>query len=236
MPPKVIVHSSVSLDHAIIGYDIDIGLHYAILGEYAPDAILVGSTTARIAIEMFSDSTRSETAADRVRPEPVPDDTRPIGVFVDSRGILHGLLHFYRQMEHIRDVVVFVSEATPDSYLQYLREREYPYIRCGVDRVDIGTSILVLEDRFSIQTIISESGAELNDHLIRLGIADELSLIVAPVIAEGDGKRLLSSAGACTLDLIGSRELDSGGGCISAMLSEKNQSAPEKKENNREGL
>ena len=26
MPPKVIVHSSVSLDHAIIGYDIDIGL------------------------------------------------------------------------------------------------------------------------------------------------------------------------------------------------------------------
>ena len=79
-----------------------------------------------------------------------------------------------------------------------------------MDRVDIGTSILVLEDRFSIQTIISESGAELNDHLIRLGIADELSLIVAPVIAEGDGKRLLSSAGACTLDLIGSRELDSG--------------------------
>jgi len=86
--------------------------------------------------------------------------------------------------------------------------------------VDIGTSILVLEDRFSIQTIISESGAELNDHLIRLGIADELSLIVAPVIAEGDGKRLLSSAGACTLDLIGSRELDSGGGA-SPLCSQK---------------
>ncbi|MDG6249776.1 dihydrofolate reductase family protein [Methanocalculus sp.] len=210
MPPRVIIHSSVSLDHAIIGYDIDIGLHYAILGEYAPDAVLVGSTTAAFGIKMFMDSSQPETAADRTRPPPVPGDKRPIGVFVDSRGILHGLLHFYRQMEHIRDVVVLVSEATPDAYLQYLREREYPYLRCGKDRVDIGGALRELEDRFTIQTIVSDSGADLNDHLIRSGIADELSLIVAPVIAAGNGKRLLSSVDACTLDLIGSKEVGSG--------------------------
>lgn len=152
MPPWVIDHSSVSLDLAIIGYDIDIGLHYALLGEYAPDAVLVGSTTAAFGIKMFMDSTQPEMAADRTRPPPVPGDTRPIGVFVDSKGILHGLLHFYRQMEHIRDVVVPVSEATPDAYLQYLKEREYPLIRYGEDQVDIGGPLRELEDRFSIQT------------------------------------------------------------------------------------
>ncbi|HIJ06833.1 MAG: Bifunctional deaminase-reductase domain protein [Methanomicrobiales archaeon 53_19] len=117
MRPRVIIHSSVSLDHAIIGYDIDIGLHYGILGEYVPDALLVGSTTAAFGVKMFMDSSQPETVAGRIRPELVPDDHRPIGVFVESRGILHELLHFYRQMEHIRDVVVLVSEATPEIYL-----------------------------------------------------------------------------------------------------------------------
>ncbi|WP_243669166.1 hypothetical protein [Methanoculleus chikugoensis] len=40
-------------------------------------------------------------------------------------------------MEHTKDVVVLVSEATPEDYLDYLREREYPFIRCGKDRVDL---------------------------------------------------------------------------------------------------
>ncbi|MCQ1538843.1 5-amino-6-(5-phosphoribosylamino)uracil reductase [Methanocalculus taiwanensis] len=210
MPPKVIIHSSVSLDHAIFGYDIDIGLHYSILGEYAPDAVLVGSNTARLGVEMFSDSARPEMAADLVRPHQVCGDPRPIGVFVDSRGVLSGFLHLYRQMEHIRDVVVLVSEQTPDAYLQYLSEREYPYIRCGKDYVDIRAALKGLERHYSVQVIVSDSGADLNNHLIRSGIADEISLILAPVIAGDQGKRLFTSSGACMLDLIASRKLDLG--------------------------
>ncbi|HIJ06834.1 MAG TPA: dihydrofolate reductase family protein [Methanocalculus sp.] len=76
--------------------------------------------------------------------------------------------------------------------------------------MDIGRVLREPEDRFLIRTIVSDSGANLSDHLIRLGIADEISFIVTPVIAAGDGKRLLSSVGACTLDLIGSRDLGSG--------------------------
>jgi 2,5-diamino-6-(ribosylamino)-4(3H)-pyrimidinone 5'-phosphate reductase len=123
MPPRVIIHNTVSLDAAVIGFDIDIGLHYEMLLSYHPDAMLVGSTTAKTGIEMFLDIDEPEVPSDRHRPPQDPADPRPIGVFVDSRGVLHGLLHFYRRLEHTRDVVVLVSEATPESYLAYLRRR-----------------------------------------------------------------------------------------------------------------
>ncbi|WP_292728404.1 dihydrofolate reductase family protein [Methanoculleus sp.] len=130
------------------------------------------------------DISEPETEADRHRPEMRPHDRRPLCVIVDSRGVLKDLLHFYRNMEHTKDVVVLVSETTPEDYLDYLREREYPFIRCGRERV------------------VSDSGPDLNNILIQEGIADTISLIVHPVIA-GDGEKKLfdRAGGRVTLEL-----------------------------------
>lgn len=176
MSPRVIIHTTVSLDSATTGYDIDIGLHYEILLSFGPDALLVGSTTARTGIETFMDIDRPEGPADLQRPEVRPDDPRPIGVFVDSRGVLKDLLHFYRQMEHIKDVVVLVSDATPEDYIAYLREREYPFIRCGAERVDLRAALDELEARFGIAQVVTDSGGGLSGALIEAGIADESAL------------------------------------------------------------
>jgi len=195
MPPETIIHTTVSLDNAFTGFDIDIGLHYELALALRPDAMLVGSATARTGIEMFMDINRPEGPDDLKRPAVHADDPRPVGVFVDSRGALNGLLHFYRQMEHIKDVVVLVSEATPEGYLAYLREREYPFVVCGADRVDLRAALHALGERFGFARVVSDSGAGLNDALIREGVADEISMVVTPAIA-GDGqRRLFASVG-----------------------------------------
>lgn len=195
MYPEVVIHNSVSLDHAVTGFDIDLGLHYGALLAFKPEATLVGSATAKSGIEMFHDVTQSEEESDLHRPESRPDDRRPIGVFVDSRGVLKGLLHFYRNMEHIRDVVVLISEATPEDYLDYLREREYPFIRCGTERVDLKAALRELRERFGISRVVSDSGTDLNSVLIQEGIADAISLIVHPVVSGDREKRLFDRIG-----------------------------------------
>lgn len=195
MYPEVIIHNSVSLDHAVTGFDVDLGLHYGALLALEPEAVLAGSTTAKTGIEMFMNIKEPETEADRHRPEMLPNDRRPISVFVDSRGVLKNLLHFYRNMEHTKDVVVLVSETTPEDYLDYLREREYPFIRCGTGRVDLAAAIRELRERFGIARVVSDTGPELNDVLIREGIADAISLIVHPVIVGDRQKKLLDGVG-----------------------------------------
>jgi len=135
-------------------------------------------------------STQPEHETERHWSVARPGDRRPIGVFVDSRGALINLLHFYRNLEHIRDVIVLVSKTTPEEYLDYLREREYPFIRCGRERVDLRGALRELQERFGISRVISGSGADLNIVLIREGIADTISLIVYPVIAGDIEKKL----------------------------------------------
>ncbi|ABN56379.1 MULTISPECIES: dihydrofolate reductase family protein [Methanoculleus] len=198
MYPEVIIHNTVSLDHAVRGFEIDLGLHYGALLALEPGAVLAGSATARSGIELFTDVNETETEADRHRPEVRPDDPRPVCVIVDSKGILKDLLHFYRNMEHTKDVIVLVSEATPEDYLDYLREREYPFIRRGKDRVDLKGAIRELGERFGISRVVSDTGPDLNDVLIREGIADTISLIVHPVVVGEGEKKLFGRAGGRT--------------------------------------
>ena len=55
MPPEVIVHNTLSLDNAFFGFDIDLESHYSVLTGLKPDAILVGSDTAKTGVEIRID-------------------------------------------------------------------------------------------------------------------------------------------------------------------------------------
>ena len=160
---------------------------------------------------MFLDSVPPEEGSDLVRPEPEPDDTRPVTVIVDSRGLLHGLLHIYRRMEYTRDVIVLVSDATPEEYLDYLQERAYPFIRCGTGHVALPEALERLGKDFAIRRIVSDSGGGLNGALFSEHLAGQLSLLVVPVLAGADEKKLFSSVAApVTLSLVEAIRLDGG--------------------------
>jgi 2,5-diamino-6-(ribosylamino)-4(3H)-pyrimidinone 5'-phosphate reductase len=53
MLPKVVICNSVSVDGSIKDFDVDIALHYEVLGRLGADALLVGSNTAKTGIELF---------------------------------------------------------------------------------------------------------------------------------------------------------------------------------------
>lgn len=94
--------------------------------------------------------------------------------------MLKDRLHFFRRLEHIRDVIVLVADETPQEYLDYLAEREYPFIRCGRNRVDLRSAVRRLADEHALSCIVSDSGGALTGALLEEGIAGEISLIVSP--------------------------------------------------------
>lgn len=190
---KVIVHNTVSLDGAIIGFDVDMGLHYQVAGAFGPQAYLIGADTARRGIEMFG--APPETEQTRIPPKIDPADTRPLWVIVDSQGRCEGLLHAFRASGYCRDVAVLTSARTPKRYLGYLDERGYAHWQAGDDRVNLPQAMQVLEEQ-GIKTVLVDSGPGLVSALFAANLVTDLSLIIAPRIVGANAPRLLSTTTA----------------------------------------
>ncbi|MCW4045195.1 MAG: hypothetical protein NWE94_06735 [Candidatus Bathyarchaeota archaeon] len=119
--PKVIVHNSVSVDGSLTNFVPDMGLHYQIAGSYKADVHLIGSNTVRVGLDLYGGGVPAEERKDFEKPE--RDRSLPLWVIPDSAGTLKGLLHACRRFEYCRDIVVLVSEETPEEYIAYLREK-----------------------------------------------------------------------------------------------------------------
>lgn len=189
MAAMLVMHNQVSLDGAIAGFEANLELHYRLVAGYAPGLMLVGSVTAQTGIETFAGPVPREEDADRRRPEN-PDDATPYWVIPDSGGRLHGLLHVLRRSDYCRDVIVLASRSTPAAYLRYLEERRYDYYVAGNDRVDLTPALAAVEDRYRPTVIVTDSGGTLNSVLLRRGLVDEISLLVAPVVVGGGSPSL----------------------------------------------
>jgi 2,5-diamino-6-(ribosylamino)-4(3H)-pyrimidinone 5'-phosphate reductase len=180
MLPKVIVHNSISLDGSLTGFEPNMELHYKIAGDYEPKVHLIGSNTIEAGIELYGEGVPPEEKMDFEKPE--RDKNLPFWVIPDTRGKLKGLLHTCRRFEFCRDVVLLVSEATPEEYLKHLRERNYTYHVVGKDRVDLHESLLLLSSKYKVKKILTDTGRILSNILLQEGFVSELSLLVHPVI------------------------------------------------------
>lgn len=190
MLPKVIIHNSISIDGSTTGFDANVIVHYKILSSYQPDAMIVGSNTAKTGTEFFCDKIPPEEESDFQKPEVQSDDPRAYWLIADSRGALEGLLHVFRRSEYCKDVIVLVSEMTPERYINYLKERNYDFIRAGADRVDIRQALEIANERYGFKLIVSDSGGVLNGILLEHGLVEEISLILSPEIAGKNGTGL----------------------------------------------
>ncbi len=176
------MYNSVSVDGAIKDFELDIGLHYEIADKIKADAHLIGSETAKTGIEMFTQNIPVEEAADFSRPATKSDETKPYWVISDSKGRLKGLLHVYRRSCYCRDVIVIVSEATPESYVFYLKERDYIVITAGKDKIDFREALDKLSNYYNVKTVLTDSGGGLTSVLLSEGLVDELVLLFSPVV------------------------------------------------------
>jgi 2,5-diamino-6-(ribosylamino)-4(3H)-pyrimidinone 5'-phosphate reductase len=201
MALRLIMHNSVSLDGRTTGFAIDPGQHYAAAARFRADAMLVGSRTARAGITEFLNEVPPEQEADRHKPAVQAGDTRPLWIIPDSTGSLLGLLHVFRSAGYCRDVVLLVASSTPTEYIEYLKERDYDFLVAGTQRVDLKAALTLVEERSGVRTVLTDSGGSLTGALLDLGLMDELSLLVQPVIAGGEGLILFRDVQHAPLDM-----------------------------------
>jgi 2,5-diamino-6-(ribosylamino)-4(3H)-pyrimidinone 5'-phosphate reductase len=212
MLPKVIMFNTISLDGALKDFEVNIGLHYQIAGQYKADVHLVGSETARIGIQMFSEDVPKEEAVDLAKPEIQPGDKRPYWAVIDSRGILINLLHTFRRSGFSKDVIVFVSENTSDLYLDYLRARHYDSFVSGKSRVDLRKALQILAEQYGAKTVLIDAGTTLNSILLENGLVDEISLLISPFLVGKEPLKLFEklnlSGEKLSLELVRNETMD----------------------------
>ena len=180
MKPEIIIHNSISLDGSLTGFMPDMTLHYKIAGDYKPHAHLIGADTVIAGNEMFGESIPDELPSDYQQPQRSPD--LPWWIIVDSGGRLKGMLHTCRRFEYCRDVILLVSEKTPVDYIEHLKKRNYRFIITGKEKVDFIDTFDRLNKDFGISRILTDTGRILGNILLNLGVVNELSLLIHPLV------------------------------------------------------
>jgi len=193
MIPRVIMHNQISLDGSLLNFEMNLELHYHIVGRYNAGLHLIGSRTVKHGIELFQEEKVPEETADFLKPEIQPDDTRPLWAIVDSQGSLINQLHLLRKSGYCKDIILLVSKTTPHEYLTYLTKRHYDIIKAGKDHVDYHKALALLAERYHIQTILTDTGETLNSILLEKGLIDEISLLICPEIVGKGGLHFVRS-------------------------------------------
>ena len=81
-------------------------------------------------------------------------------------------------------VVAILSERVSDGYLEFLRGRGVSYLLAGARDVDLTLALEKIGQRFGVRTLMLEGGGRINGAMLRPGLIDEVSVLVAP-IADG---------------------------------------------------
>jgi riboflavin biosynthesis pyrimidine reductase len=84
-------------------------------------------------------------------------------------------------------LVTILSEKVSSTYLAHLQFRQISYMFAGRDQIELPTALEKLASGFQIKTLMLEGGGKINGTMLRAGLIDELSLLVAPVADGSSG-------------------------------------------------
>jgi len=148
---------------------------------YEPDGWICG----RVTMEPFAKHVRSadEVRRERAAGEPredfvAPGDHDSFAFAIDSSGRLA-----WESNDIDGDhVVAILSERVSDEYLAFLRERGVSYLLAGAREVDLAAALAKIAARFPVRTLMLEGGGRINGGMLRAGLIDEVSLLVAPIV------------------------------------------------------
>ena len=87
-------------------------------------------------------------------------------------------------------IIEVMCENVSDAYLAYLQHIGVSYLFAGKTELDLPLALEKLYTLFGIKTLLLEGGSILNGAFQRENAVDELSLVMAPVIAEAEDKPL----------------------------------------------
>lgn len=91
-------------------------------------------------------------------------------------------------------IIEVLSEAVEDKYLGYLRATGIPYIFAGTETIDVALALEKLSTLFGVEKLLLEGGSIINGSFQQADAVDELSLVVAPTVADSSSKPLFTNS------------------------------------------
>lgn len=183
--PRVICHMAVSIDGRIVTHGwpsaTDVRREYEqVHASYDADGWMCG----RVTMQPFAGAVRSDVEVARAYRGVVPredfiaeGDHESLAFAVDPSGRLA-----WESNDIDGDhVVAIVSERVSEEYLALLRERGVSYLLAGARGVDLPLALEKIGKRFSVRTLMLEGGGRINGAMLRAGLIDEVSVLIAPV-------------------------------------------------------
>lgn len=105
-------------------------------------------------------------------------------------------------------IIEVITEQADDRYLSYLMDMEIPFIVAGEDEIDVDFALFKLKNIVGANTLLLEGGSIINGSFQRAGVIDELSLVVAPIVADKDDKPLFMNSTISSFKLTKSENKD----------------------------
>ena len=99
-------------------------------------------------------------------------------------------------------IIEVLSEQVDARYLGYLESLGIPYIFAGEDVIDVELALFKLKNIIGCNTLLLEGGSIINGAFERAGAVDEISLVVAPTVADKESKPLFTDADLTDFELI----------------------------------
>lgn len=78
-------------------------------------------------------------------------------------------------------VVAILAERVSDEYLTSLRDRGVSYVIAGPREVDLSLALTKIRSRFGVRTLMLEGGGKIDGGMLRGGLINEISVLIAPV-------------------------------------------------------
>lgn len=153
--------------------------YYRIEKKFRADAWLCGRITAEIYASVRN------TELPRIKETITKSDNVALlnhkgnyAVIVDTKGRLR-----WKSNQLLGDhLVIVITETTPKNYLAYLRDKKISYIIGGKRDIDFSRVFQVLKTKFGIKKMLIEGGGKLNGSILKAGLIDEISLLIAPLV------------------------------------------------------
>lgn len=150
------------------------------------DAIMVGGRTLLDEdpkLTVKSEGLRAERVANGLSPNPVK-----VGIVTQA--------HIKADSEFLNagpaDIVIFTTPRTSKEHLALLRSWRVDVYVDDAEKVDLQGALATLKE-LGVHRLMVEGGSTLNFELIRLGLADEVTAYVAPMIFGGESAPTLAA-------------------------------------------
>lgn len=155
--------------------------------DWKPQGIMVGSRTVMREGDKPCDLPPADLATDILHTDFLPNDvvaqtTRWL-VLVDGAG--RGRSGYKGTETPGSHMIHLVSHDAPDVSLAFLRRERIPYLIGGRRHVDLVNALGKLHAKLGIRAITLWGGGTLNGVLLRLGLIDEIHLVIWPVMIGG---------------------------------------------------